>query len=145
MLAIAGSMAAVKGKGLTAGAWEELIAEFESSAAKMEACGEQLNSVNLVMETSFNALSNRRKTNFKKMAVLAAGATAPIEMLLSLWETEVRCGGAPFANRANDWKHYSQFRSLRSMHRHGQCGVVSNVKYWLGVISRSRRHSYDVL
>lgn len=107
MLAIAGSMPAVKGKGLTAGAWEELITEFGSSVAKVEACGEELNSLNLVLDTSFNALSTRKKANFKKMAVLAAGATAPIEMLLNLWQTEVRCAGTPSINRLIGWNMFT--------------------------------------
>lgn len=107
VLAIAGSMPVVKGKGLTAGAWEELIKEFENSVTKMEACGEELNSLNLVLETSFNALSKRRKTNFKKMAVLAAGAVAPIEMLLNLWQTEVRCAGIPSTKQLDGWNQFT--------------------------------------
>lgn len=108
VLAIVGSMPAVKGKGLNACAWEDLIADFENSVTKMEACGEELNSLNWVLETSFNALSTRKKANFKKLAVLSAGATAPIEMLVNLWQTEVRCGGAPWTNyRVNGWKQFT--------------------------------------
>ena len=92
MLAIAGSMTVVKRKGLTAGAWEELIEEFENVAKKMDACGEDSHSLGLVLETSFTDLPARKKEEFKKMAVLAAGAVAPIEMLCNLWETQVRCG-----------------------------------------------------
>ena len=92
MLAVAGSMTVVKGKGLTAVAWKELIKEFEN-VAKMDACGEDSSdSLGLVLETSFTALPARKKEEFKKMAVLAAGAVALIEMLCNLWQTQVRCG-----------------------------------------------------
>ena len=85
-------MTVVKRKGLTAGAWEELIKEFENVAKKMEACGEDSRSLGLVLETSFADLPARKKEEFKKMALLAAGAVAPIEMLCNLWETKVHCG-----------------------------------------------------
>ena len=92
MLAIAGSMTVVKGKGLTASAWKELIKEFENGAKKMDACDEDSHSLGSVLETSLTALPARKKEEFKKMAVLAAGAVAPIEMLCNLWQTQVRCG-----------------------------------------------------
>ena len=85
-------MPVVKGKGLAAGAWEELIKLFENVTTKMWECGEQSNSLGLVLETSFTALSARKKDSFLKTAVLAAGAIAPIAMLLNLWETKVRRG-----------------------------------------------------
>lgn len=91
-LAIAGSMPVVKGKGLNAGAWEELIKLFEDVAEKMDALGEQRTSLSFVLETSFNALAAGKKKEFLKMAVLAPGAIAPIEMLPNLWEIQVRCG-----------------------------------------------------
>ena len=90
MLAIAGSMPVVKGKGLTAGAWGKLIEELENVAMKMEASDEDSDSLNVVLETSFNALTLRKKLAFKKTAVLAPGAVAPTEMLLNLWEIEMR-------------------------------------------------------
>ncbi|CAN0575682.1 unnamed protein product [Ectocarpus sp. 12 AP-2014] len=92
VLAIAGSLSVVKGKGLTAGAWRKLIDELENVVTKMEASLEDSNSLNVVLETSFNALTFRKKQAFKKTAVLAPGAVASTEMLLNLWETEVRCG-----------------------------------------------------
>lgn len=92
-LAIAGSMSVVRGKGLTAGAWEKLMEEFKDVSEKMRARGEQTTSIKLVLETSLDALSRRRQKEFLKMAVLAAGAVAPVEMLLNLWEMEV--GGVP--------------------------------------------------
>eukprot|EP00903_Cladosiphon_okamuranus_P016211 g14959.t1 len=88
VLAIAGSMPVVKGKGLVAGAWEELMKLFENVATKMWECGEQLNNLGLILETSFTSLSARKKVEFLKTSVLAAGAVAPIEMLLNLWETK---------------------------------------------------------
>ena len=103
MLAIAGSMTVVKRKGLTAGAWEELIKEFENVAKKMDACGEDSHSLGLVLETNFTDLPARKKEEFKKMAVLAAGAVAPIEILRKLWETQVRCGPSYHA-WLNVWK-----------------------------------------
>ena len=90
LLAIAGSMAVVKGKGLTAGAWGKLIEELEDVAMKMEASDDGSDSLNVVLETSFNALTLAKKRAFKKTAVLAPGAVASTEMLLNLWETEVR-------------------------------------------------------
>eukprot|EP00903_Cladosiphon_okamuranus_P011715 g11018.t1 len=78
----------VKGKGLIAGAWEELHTLFENVATKMWECGEQSNKLGLVLERSFTSLSARKKDEFLKTAVLAAGAVAPIEMLLNLWETK---------------------------------------------------------
>ncbi|CAN0538709.1 unnamed protein product, partial [Ectocarpus sp. 12 AP-2014] len=95
VLAIAGSMSVVKGKGLTAVAWEELANELENVAKKMRARGEQSSSIKVVLETSFDSLAARKQGEFLKMAVLAAGAVAPIEMLRNLWEIEVRWS-APF-------------------------------------------------
>lgn len=90
LLAIAGSMPVVKGKGLTAGAWKELVILFEDVVAMICARGEQSSSLEIVLEASYNALPHRKKEEVLKTAVLAAGAVAPVEMLLSLWETEVR-------------------------------------------------------
>lgn len=92
MLAIAGSMPVVKGKGLTAGAWGKLIQELEDVAMKMEASVEDSDSLTVVLETSFNALTLAKKRAFKKTAVFAPGAVASTDMLLNLWEIEVRCG-----------------------------------------------------
>ncbi|CAB1119264.1 unnamed protein product [Ectocarpus sp. CCAP 1310/34] len=88
VLAIAGSMSVVKGKGLTAVAWEELIKEFENVAKKMRVRGEQSSSIKVVLGTSFDALAARKQEESLKMTVLAAGALAPIEMLRNLWEIE---------------------------------------------------------
>ncbi|CAN0382120.1 unnamed protein product [Ectocarpus sp. 8 AP-2014] len=88
VLAIAGSMSVVKGKGLTAVAWEELSNELENVAKKMRARSEQSSSIKVVLETSFDSLAVRKQEEFLKMAVLAAGALAPIEMLRNLWEIE---------------------------------------------------------
>ncbi|CAM9244996.1 unnamed protein product, partial [Ectocarpus sp. 12 AP-2014] len=88
VLAIAGSMSVVKGKGLTAVAWEELANELENMAKKMRARGEQSSSIKVVLETSFDSLAARKQEEFLKMAVLAAGALVPIEMLRNLWEIE---------------------------------------------------------
>ncbi|CAB1113143.1 unnamed protein product [Ectocarpus sp. CCAP 1310/34] len=117
VLAIAGSMSVVKGKGLTAVAWKELAENLENVAKKMRARGEQSSSINAVLETSFDSLAVRKQEEFLKLAVLAAsinavletsfdslavrkqeeflklavlaaGALAPIEMLRNLWEIE---------------------------------------------------------
>ncbi|CAM9767482.1 unnamed protein product [Ectocarpus fasciculatus] len=88
VLAIAGSMPAVKGKGLTAGAWDELAKELENVATLMWESGEESTSLDMVLGASFNTLSARKRREFLKMAVLAAGSFAPIEMLRSLWEIE---------------------------------------------------------
>ncbi|CAN0367181.1 unnamed protein product [Ectocarpus sp. 6 AP-2014] len=88
VLAIAGSMSVVRGKGLTAVAWEELAKELENVAKKMRARSEQSSSIKVVLETSFDSLAVRKQEKFLKMAVLAAGALAPIEMLRNLWEIE---------------------------------------------------------
>lgn len=91
-LAIAGSMSAVKGKGLTAAAWEELARLFENKAGKKgRVKGEQSTSLHAVLGASLNALSERKQEEMLKTAVLAAGAVAPIEMLLNLWEIQVGC------------------------------------------------------
>ncbi|CAB1104776.1 unnamed protein product [Ectocarpus sp. CCAP 1310/34] len=74
-------------KGLTAGAWGKLI-ELEDVATKMEASDEDSDSLNVVLETSFNALTLTKKREFKKSAVLAPGAVVSTEMLLNLWETK---------------------------------------------------------
>ena len=92
MLAIAGSTPVVKGKGLTAGAWVKLIEELEVVAEKMRVRGEQSTSVKLVFETSLDALTRRKQDLLMKMAVLAAGAVAKVEMLVNLWEMQVRRG-----------------------------------------------------
>eukprot|EP00752_Nemacystus_decipiens_P007317 g6548.t1 len=88
VLAIAGSTPIVKGNGLTADAWGKLIEELEDVTTKMEASDEGSDSLNVVLETSFNALTLAKKRAFKKMAVLAPGVVASTEMLLNLWETE---------------------------------------------------------
>ncbi|CAM9752024.1 unnamed protein product [Ectocarpus sp. 6 AP-2014] len=88
VLSIAGSMSAVKGKGLTAVAWEELAKELENVAKKMRVRGQQSLSIKEVLETSFDSLAARKQEEFLKMAVLAVGALAPIEMLRNLWEIE---------------------------------------------------------
>lgn len=95
MLAIAGSISVVQGRGLTAGAWEELIELFENAATMMWEPGEQSKSLDEVLVASFSALAAKKRKEFLKMAVLAPGAVAPIEMLRNLWETEVRCGVIP--------------------------------------------------
>lgn len=64
-------------------------------AKKMDAWGEDSGSFNVVLETSFHGSARRNKEEFLKLAVLAAGAVAPTEMLLNLWETEVRYSVSP--------------------------------------------------
>lgn len=83
-------MPVVEGRGLTAGAWEELIKRFENAATMMWESGEESTSLDEVLGASFGALAAKKKREFLKMAVLAPGAVAPIEMLRNLWETEVR-------------------------------------------------------
>ncbi len=95
LLAIAGSMSAVKGRGLTAGAWEELITLFEKRATIMGESGEESTSLKEVLGASFSALAAKKRREFLKMAVLAPGAVAPIEMLRHLWEIEVSCEVIP--------------------------------------------------
>eukprot|EP00752_Nemacystus_decipiens_P014746 g13130.t2 len=99
VLAIAGSMPVVKGNGSTAGAWVKLIEELEDVATKMEASDEVSDSLNVVLETSFNALKVAAKRAFKKTAVLAPGAVASIDMLLNLWEKEDTGGTRDEAER----------------------------------------------
>ena len=99
MLAIAGSMPVVKGKGLITGAWGKLVQELQNVATKLEASDEGSNSLNVVLETSFNALALTKQREFKKTAVLAPGAVASTEMLLNLWETEVHVLGVPLVSR----------------------------------------------
>ncbi|CAM9232131.1 unnamed protein product [Scytosiphon promiscuus] len=88
VLAIAGSMPVVEGRGLMAGAWGTLMEELENVATKMDASDNDSNSLSVVLETSFSALTIREKKALKKTAVLAPGAVASTEMLLNLWEIE---------------------------------------------------------
>ena len=89
-LAIAGSMSVVKGRGLNADAWGELLRLFEKNAAKKgRARGDEPVSLNMVFGTSVDALSERKQEELLKTAVLASGAVAPISMLLNLWEIQV--------------------------------------------------------
>ncbi|CAN0367965.1 unnamed protein product [Ectocarpus sp. 12 AP-2014] len=92
MLAIAGSMSVVEGRGLTAGAWEELIKLFENTATMMWESGLEATSLDVVLGASLSALAAKKRKEFLKMAVLAPGADAPIEMLRNLWETEDKKG-----------------------------------------------------
>lgn len=85
-------MPTVKGKGLTTGGWEQLIEDFDNVANKWWARGEESRSLNVVFDASFDALAERKRDNILKMAVLAPGVAAPIDMLLNLWEIQVRCG-----------------------------------------------------
>ena len=91
LLAIAGSMPVVKGKGLAAGAWKELIKLFENVTTMMWEPGEESRSLDVVLGASFNALAARKREELLKMAVLAPSAVAPFEMLLNLWDIEVGC------------------------------------------------------
>ena len=84
-LTIVGSMPVVKGKGLTTGGWKKLIREFESRLGR----GEQSTSLDMVLGASFDALGEKEQEQFLKMAVLAAGAVAPTEMLANLWGIQV--------------------------------------------------------
>lgn len=84
-------MPLVKGKGQTTGVWEELIKRFENVAKMMRDRGEQSSSLSAVLEASFDALSETKQDELLRMAVLPAGVAAPIDMLLNLWETKVRC------------------------------------------------------
>lgn len=89
-LAIAGSMSVVKGNGLTAAAWDELARLFENNAGKKgRVKGEQVTSLHMVLGASLDSLSERKQEEMLKIAVLAPGAVAPIEMLLNLWEMQV--------------------------------------------------------
>ncbi|CBN74851.1 NB-ARC and TPR repeat-containig protein [Ectocarpus siliculosus] len=88
VLAIAGSMPVVKGKGLKDGAWEELIEEFENVTTIMWEPGEESRNLDMVLGASFNALAARKREEFLRMAVLAPGAVAPFEMLRNLWEIQ---------------------------------------------------------
>eukprot|EP00903_Cladosiphon_okamuranus_P008466 g8133.t2 len=88
VLAIAGSMPVVKGKGLTAGAWEELANPFEDVAKIMRARGEQPSFLSAVLEASFDALAERKQEEVLETAVLAASTVASTEMLQNLWETQ---------------------------------------------------------
>lgn len=83
-------MSVVKGKGLTADAWEQLIGLFGNVSRMMRARGEQETSLNMVLGASFDVLSDRKHEEMMKMAVMAPGVVASNEMLLSLWEIKVR-------------------------------------------------------
>lgn len=78
-------MPVVKGKGLATGGWKKLIKQFENRPSR----GEQSNSLDMVLGASFDALGEKTQEQFLKMAVLAAGAVATIEMLTCLWEIQV--------------------------------------------------------
>lgn len=111
VLAIAGSLPVVKGNGLTASAWEELIEVLENTAKTMGFSGGQSQSLDVVLEASFSSLGARKRKEFLKMAVLASGAIAPIEMLLNLWQTGVRGGDILFLFRPlNRWEKKSSAR-----------------------------------
>lgn len=88
-------MPLVKGKGLAAGAWEDLIKRFENVAKMMRDRGEQSSSLSAVLEASFDALSQTKQEELLRVAVLPASVAAPIDMLLNLWETKVRCSVSP--------------------------------------------------
>ena len=114
-LAIAGSMPVVKEKGLTASAWEQLSVLLENGPEMMRATGDQFMSLNMVVFDSFNALSARKQEELLRMAVLAPGAVAPIDMLHNLWETEVCCGRAFFGGfmaLLDAWAHAHVFESV---------------------------------
>eukprot|EP00903_Cladosiphon_okamuranus_P015425 g14248.t1 len=81
-------MPVMKGKGVIADALSKLVDELENVTTKMQACDDGSDSLNVVLETSFNALTLSKKRELKKTAVLAPGAVASTEMLLNLWQTE---------------------------------------------------------
>lgn len=88
-LAIAGSMSIVKGQGSDAGAWDQLHKYLENKWNMQKAKGEVGSSLDRVLDASFDALGGRKQKEFLRMAVLAKGALAPIDMLLNLWGIEV--------------------------------------------------------
>lgn len=118
---MAGAIPVVKGKGLTVvGNWERLIDECQEVSDKMRVRGEHSSSIKLVLETSPDAWTRRKQDLFVKMDVLAAGANAPIEVLLNLWEMQVRrrvvASLLPsVAKRLNEHIQYGPFGRTRTI------------------------------
>ncbi len=123
-LAIAGSVSVVKGKGLNADAWEELFKILKNNAAKKRRVrGDQAASLSMVLGTSFDSLSERKQEELLKTAVLAPGAVAPIEMLLSLWDIRVCFSSIQFFHHS-----LSPPRNLREVdHRSVGCAVLYSI------------------
>lgn len=91
-LAIAGSVPVVKERGSTVSAWEELTQLVENKVGMVKPYGGDSDKFTSILQTSFNALPRRTQNSLLKMAVMAAGAVASIEMLRNLWEMKVRAG-----------------------------------------------------
>ena len=88
-LAIAGSMAVVKGRGSSAQAWQQLHKDLQRKEDLLVADDGANESLYRALDASFATLAARKKVIFLRMAVLSKGAVAPEEMLLNLWEVEV--------------------------------------------------------
>lgn len=91
-LAIAGSMAVVKGRGRSAQAWLELHSDLDSKTKMLMARGGTRTSIHHVLDSSFDQLGASKQRMFLRVAVLAKGASAPEDMLTNLWEVEVSMG-----------------------------------------------------
>lgn len=87
-LAIAGSMHYVKGCGSSA-RWQELHEVLKSKEEMLRQKAEDLDSIDYVLCSSFEALGKSKQDHFMSMAILPKGVVAPTDMLMNLWEINV--------------------------------------------------------
>lgn len=83
-------MSVVKGRGSSAQAWRTLLKDLENKGEMLLAKGDTTTSLHRVLDTSFDQLGKSQQNFFLRMAVLPKDVVAPEDMLLNLWEVEVR-------------------------------------------------------
>lgn len=84
-LAIAGAMPPVIYRPQSPAAWRELHDSLKDNTRQLQdTVGED--SVGNVLTISFRGLGRWQRTHFLKLAVLANGVLAPMEMLCNLWD-----------------------------------------------------------
>lgn len=90
-LTIAGSMSAVKGRGSSARAWQELHKNIENKRKMLQQkAGVVARSINHILAVGYDSLGTKKKEEFASLAVLPKAAVAPTDMLQNLWDIEVR-------------------------------------------------------
>ena len=90
-LAIVGCLPRLTGRGSGSATWRKVHEDLMVDRSGMQrAKGGAGESLGRVLDASFDVLSSKKQEELLRMAVLAKGVVVSEDMLLNLWETEVR-------------------------------------------------------
>lgn len=90
-LAIVGCLPRLKSRGLDSAVWRKVHEDLMVDKSGMQrAKGGAGESLGRVLDASFDVLSSKKQEELLRMAVLAKGVLASEDMLLNLWQREVR-------------------------------------------------------